>query len=77
MTIKITEGVSCESCHGPGSLYKSMTVMKSREKSIEKGLILPTKEVCIKCHNEDNPFYKPFDFDAAVAKITHPNPLAQ
>ncbi len=72
--IKVDEGVSCESCHGPGSAYKSMSVMKSREKSVEKGLILPTKEVCLKCHNKENPFFKPFDFDAALVKIAHPNP---
>jgi hypothetical protein len=75
--IKVEEGVSCESCHGPGSVYKNKTIMKSREKSMEKGLILPTKEVCVKCHNDKNPFHKPFDFDAAVAKINHPNPAAQ
>ncbi len=75
--IKEKEGVSCESCHGPGSAYKSMSIMKSRDKSIEKGLFLPTKEVCVKCHNEKNPFYKPFDFEAAVAKISHPLPAAK
>src|SRR5210317_1321581 len=31
--ISVDEGVSCEGCHGPGSAYKSMSVMKSREKS--------------------------------------------
>jgi nitrate/TMAO reductase-like tetraheme cytochrome c subunit len=72
--IKVDEGVSCESCHGPGSVYKNMAIMKSREKSMENGLILPTKEVCVSCHNEDNPFYKPFDFEAAYAKIAHPDP---
>jgi len=72
--IKVDEGVSCESCHGPGSVYKNMAIMKSREKSMENGLILPTKEVCESCHNKENPFYKPFDFDAAYAKIAHPDP---
>ncbi len=72
--VKVEEGVSCESCHGPGSVYKNMAIMKSREKSMEKGLILPDKSVCIGCHNDKNPFHKPFDFDAASAKIAHPNP---
>ncbi|MDA3891592.1 MAG: cytochrome c family protein [Salinivirgaceae bacterium] len=76
-TITEKEGVSCESCHGPGSAYKSMSVMKSHEKSLEKGLILPTKDVCITCHNEKNPFHKPFDYDASVKKIAHPNPAVK
>ena len=75
--IKVAEGVSCESCHGPGSVYKNMSIMKSREKSMEAGLILPTKEVCVTCHNEKNPFHKPFNFDEAVKKIAHPDPTAE
>lgn len=72
--ITATEGVSCESCHGPGSSYKSPSIMKNRELSIKNGLILPTKEVCLKCHNKENPFYKEFNFETALAKVSHPNP---
>ncbi len=72
--IKASEGVSCESCHGPGSVYKSKTIMSDKAKALENGLILPTKEVCVKCHNKDNPFHKPFDFDSFYAKIAHPDP---
>lgn len=75
-SIKPDEGVSCESCHGAGSAYKSASVMKDQEFSIEKGLILPTEEVCKTCHNEENPFHKPFNFQEALAKIAHPNPKA-
>ena len=75
-TLTATEGVSCESCHGPGSAYKTNTIMKSRELSMKNGLILPTKEVCEKCHNKDNPFYKPFNYEEAVKKIAHPTPTA-
>jgi hypothetical protein len=74
LTLQADEGVSCESCHGPGSKYKSMTIMKSQEKSLENGLILPVKEVCETCHNERNPFHKPFNYDEAVKKIAHPTP---
>jgi len=73
-TLTATEGVSCESCHGPGSAYKAMNIMKSRELSAKNGLILPNKEVCEKCHNKENPFYKPFNFDEAKKKIAHPVP---
>ncbi len=75
--IKMAEGVSCESCHGPGSAYKNMAIMKDREKSMGKGLILPTKEVCVGCHNDKNPFHKPFNFDEAVKKIDHMAPAAE
>ena len=71
------EGVSCETCHGPGSAYKAMNVMKDQALALKKGLILPTKEVCLKCHNKENPFYKPFNFDEAVKKIAHPIPAAE
>ncbi len=71
------EGVSCESCHGPGSVYKSPTLMKSREQSMAKGLVLPDKNLCIACHNKDNPFFKEFNFETSVAKINHPNPAAK
>ena len=72
--IKVAEGVSCESCHGPGSAYKALSIMKSREKSMENGLILPTKEVCVTCHNEESPTFKGFDYEKSVAKIAHPDP---
>jgi hypothetical protein len=76
-TLKPEEGVSCESCHGPGSLYKSNAVMKSQEQSIAKGLIIPTEETCRTCHNEESPTFKGFDFAEYSAKIAHPNPLAK
>ena len=76
-TLTATEGVSCESCHGPGSLYKSMSVMKSREQSIAKGLIIPDEALCKTCHNEESPTFKGFDYAEYSAKIAHPNPLAK
>lgn len=73
-SIKIDEGVSCESCHGPGSMYKGASVMKNRELSMQKGLILPTEEVCVTCHNEESPTYKPFNYEEKVALMAHPDP---
>jgi hypothetical protein len=73
-TIKVEEGVSCESCHGPGSVYKSAAIMKNQKLSLAKGLILPTEEVCIQCHNEESPTFKGFNFDEYVAKIAHDDP---
>jgi len=75
--VKITEGVSCESCHGPGSKYKSNSIMKDREKSLANGMVIPTEETCKKCHNEENPFHKPFNYEESLKKIAHPIPAAE
>ncbi len=74
---KIEDGVQCETCHGPGSDYKSKKVMKDREKAVAAGLILyedPEKDLCVKCHNEESPNFKGFDFDEYWAKIKHNKP---
>lgn len=76
-TITATEGVSCESCHGPGSSYKTPAIMKNQAMAIKMGLIVPDKELCLTCHNKENPFYKEFNYEAALAKISHPNPAAK
>ena len=76
-TIKAEEGVSCESCHGPGSAYKGISTMKSREQSVAKGLIIPDEKLCRTCHNEESPDFKGFDYAEYSAKIAHPNPLAK
>lgn len=68
------EGVGCESCHGAGSAYKLPTVMKSKEKSIAKGLIIPDEKVCRSCHNEESPNFKGFDYKEYLKKIAHPRP---
>jgi hypothetical protein len=51
-----------------------MKIMKSRELSLANGLIIPDEKVCLTCHNEKNPFHKPFNYKEAVAKIAHPIP---
>ena len=72
--IKQDEAVSCESCHGPGSAYKSPAVMKNRNIALKSGLILPEKEVCVQCHNANTPFPKEFDFEKAIIIASHPDP---
>jgi hypothetical protein len=71
-----TQGVQCESCHGPGSEYKSMSIMKDKQQAIDKGLNVPAdKEAfCKTCHNADSPTNKEFKFDDFWAKIKHPKP---
>ncbi len=72
--IKPEEGVTCESCHGPGNKYKSKSIMESREKSIAAGMIYPATKSCPLCHNEQSPSFKGFDEKKFVEKIAHPNP---
>jgi hypothetical protein len=73
-TLTLEEGVSCESCHGPGSDYKSMKIMKNKDEAIKNGLILPTEKVCKTCHNPENPFHKEFNYEVNKTKIAHPIP---
>ncbi len=87
--IKPEEGVSCESCHGPGKKYMGKTVMKDREKCIANGMVYPATKSCPSCHNEQNPTHNPeryttkdgkkvdFDAEQAAEKIKHPNPLVK
>lgn len=73
-SITVAEGVSCESCHGPGSAYKVATVMKDQKLALSKGMIIPDEKVCKKCHNEESPNYKGFNFKEYSAKIAHADP---
>ncbi|MBI3097285.1 MAG: cytochrome c family protein [Planctomycetes bacterium] len=71
-SFKPEQGVQCEACHGPGSDYKSTETMKSREDSVEAGLILPDEKTCVACHNPESPSYQPFEFKTYWEKIAHP-----
>ena len=71
------EGVSCEVCHGPGSAYKKMSIMKDHAESVKNGLIDygstdAIKAQCMGCH--ENAHDKPFDFATAWEKVKHPTP---
>lgn len=76
--ITLEEGVSCEACHGPGSDYWSMKVMKAlsagKQDPAAVGLWAQTEEMCITCHNKKSPTYKPFKFEEALKVIAHPYP---
>lgn len=66
--------VGCEACHGPGSEYKSMKIMKDPEAALAAGLIVPDESTCMACHNEDSPTFKGFDFAEYWAQIEHKLP---
>lgn len=79
----VAEGVTCEDCHGPGSAYQKMSVMKAITAGTEKGethgLRTVDETTCKKCHNEESPTFdkaKPFNFKEKYAKIAHPRPEA-
>ena len=74
VTYKPEEGVGCEACHGAGSDYKAMPVMKVLDQAKAAGLVVPTEAVCVKCHNDKSPTFKAFKFAEAVKVIAHPNP---
>ena len=70
------QSVSCEACHGAGSKYKSIKVMKEiyagtlDGKTV--GLVKPTEATCKTCHNEKSPTFKSFVFAEKVKEIAHP-----
>lgn len=74
----MTNGVGCESCHGPGSdYYKKATMVQLIEGKIKPesvGLVLPTEKTCTACHNSESPTFTSFDFEKMAAKIAHPIP---
>ncbi|MEN6310833.1 MAG: multiheme c-type cytochrome [Acidobacteriota bacterium] len=72
-----TEGVTCEVCHGPGSVYKKLSLMSNRTEAAQRGLLVyentdKIKALCLTCHADAHG--KAFDFDAAWPKIKHVKP---
>lgn len=73
-------GVGCESCHGPGSEYKSMKNMKDPALFAAAGGLPVTEKTCLQCHNKNSPTYKEFNFTEAMKTGVHkvkPKPAAK
>lgn len=74
----MTEGVTCESCHGAGGDYYKKSTMKAitagTQDRAEVGLVKPDEKVCVTCHNEKSPNFKGFNFEEMAKKIAHPMP---
>ncbi|MFQ5776785.1 MAG: cytochrome c family protein [Terriglobia bacterium] len=70
-------GVQCEVCHGPGKGYLKPILMSLKNKQYKRsdllaaGMVIPSEEVCRKCHNEKSPFYKPFDYEERKGQGVH------
>lgn len=73
-TITIEEGVSCESCHGPGGEYWKLMIKKDKALNADNGLIILDEKICEKCHNEESPHFKGFNFTEYFARIAHADP---
>lgn len=66
------EGVGCESCHGPGSVYKRTSIMKKRELALKNGLINITEQTCTGCHDGTRCEHaRGFDYQKALKIIDH------
>jgi YVTN family beta-propeller protein len=69
-TFDRSEGVQCESCHGPGSEYWPEAIMRDQRAARQVGLQPVTPETCMTCH--ENAHGYAFDYAAAVEMIAHP-----
>jgi hypothetical protein len=76
---KIEDGVQCETCHGPGSNYKTMSIMKNKDLAIANGLNIASnlEGFCVKCHNEKSPTYVKQDVNVMWEKIKHNIPKSK
>ena len=62
----VTEGVGCETCHGPGSMYIDPEIMADRECFLAAGGLVPDADLCRRCHRNEG-----FDADEAMARLDH------
>ena len=65
------EGVTCEACHGPSEAYVTTHTKDPKSAIKEQGLVMPTKEVCLACHNKNSPTYEELKFPDAFKQIKH------
>jgi len=68
------EGVQCEACHGPGSLYRALKVMMERERAVANGLWEIDETLCKRCHVQDCHPVGEFKYAERLGKIDHPVP---
>ena len=61
------EGVGCEACHGPGSLYVDPEIMTDREAFIANGGRVPDENTCRSCHRNS----ELFDYAEMWPKVEH------
>jgi hypothetical protein len=69
-----TQGVQCESCHGPGGRHTEARLAKVQPFEKDELAHEPAQATCRQCHNEQSPAYKPFCFKKAAKEIAHLDP---
>jgi RecJ-like exonuclease len=67
--------VECEDCHGAGSAYKTLAIMKDKAKAKAAGLIMPTEKDCQACHAKKN--VKVENYAEAMKKVHDKKPAAK
>jgi hypothetical protein len=79
-------GVQCETCHGPGERHMKARIAAAGDEEedakpkytaipADEIVVTPKMEVCLACHNEESPSFRPFCFHRANAEVRHLNPL--
>jgi YVTN family beta-propeller protein len=63
----VSQGVTCEACHGPGSGYMAEAVMRDKPGAAQAGLQPVTEATCRRCHSDS------FDVAGGMKKIAHPS----
>ncbi|MBS1876218.1 MAG: beta-propeller fold lactonase family protein [Acidobacteria bacterium] len=76
-TFRIQDGVQCELCHGPGSEYATLEVMRDRQAAMKAGLRMPDQEFCVNCHVEKGSHVAvtnrpPIDVKQGWRELLHP-----
>lgn len=69
-TYALHEGVSCEACHGAGSVHVAEAAARKGSEALAVRMAKATEQTCAACHA--NAHGKPFDYVTAVAAIAHP-----
>jgi YVTN family beta-propeller protein len=75
----LEDGLQCEACHGPGSEYAPLHIMRDPEQARLHGLKMPTRDDCMLCHRAKGSHdgvlkTKPFHLETAWQAIAHPTP---
>ena len=74
------QSVGCETCHGPGSKYKSkktmLAIYNGEVEGSTVGYNTISEEACTRCHNEESPTFKSFNYEDMIQKIAHHIPTS-
>lgn len=76
-----TQGVQCESCHGPAAKHVKARLEADEEPGDQPMIIgknenipVPKADVCTRCHNEKSPTFEGFSYAKNLVKISHLDP---